>query len=943
MPEDNRIILLDANSLIYRAFYALPLLKNSRGQYTNAVYGFMNMLFNLLEKENPAYLLAAFDLPTPTFRHKVYPDYKGHRQKTPDELGEQIPLIKEILAEMQIKVIEQAGFEADDIIGTCCRQATDAGIDSLIVTGDTDALQLVSDKVKVALTRKGITNVDTFDPERVKEKYGLSPEQIIDFKALKGDSSDNIPGVPGIGDKTATKLLQKFVTLDEVLENTAALPGKKVPENLRVYREQALMSRELATICCQVPLDLHLPDCKRKTYDTSRLKEIFTDLEFKRLLDKISLVEARDGEEELAEMLHTPTPTLARTPYSAIAVVRTRSGSYSSSSPHQGGGGSDRRPNLNVVGTEISEENLSLVAKKMATEKEIYLFFASSNGKEFFKRKDVPEILALGVGEDNYYITLVDNSAIVEKLFSVLGKALENPLIKKITSQGKFLYHYLAEKRDFTLSDNTPFLTFDIVIAAYLLQPDRKDFSLVALARDFLIISGTPAEPEFPSSPSFYLHLLRKLYYLLNEKISDLAMEELMFDLELPLMPVLAAMERQGMKVDSKILEDMGEKAKEQEKLLRSEIYTLAGEEFNINSPKQLRVILFEKLKLPVIKKTKTGASTDASVLEELASRHDIVAKILQHRQLFKLRTTYLEGLSALIDPLTGRIHTTFNQTVTVTGRLSSTEPNLQNIPVRQKEGRLIRRAFIPGENLSACNLSACNAQAEEWLLLAADYSQIELRLMAHLSEDEGLRQAFREGQDIHKRTAAEVFHVPLEKVTETMRSRAKAINFGIIYGMSDYGLAQNLGITRQEAAEFIERYFQRYPGVKNYLDDTIKKAKEKGFVTTMLNRRRYLPEINHSNFNLRNFAKRMAINMPVQGTAADVIKRAMIQVAVLLTKENLKARMLLQVHDELVFEVPRSELDRTALLVKDTMENVISLEVPLIVDVKYGYDWWEI
>ncbi len=888
MSEDNRMILLDANSLIYRAFYALPLLKNSRGQYTNAVYGFMNMLFNLLEKEEPAYLLAAFDLPAPTFRHQVYPDYKAHRQKTPDELGEQILLIKEILAAMQIKVIEKAGFEADDIIGTCCRQATAAGIDSLIVTGDADALQLISEKVKVALTKKGITNIDIFDSARVKEKYGLLPEQIIDFKALKGDSSDNIPGVPGIGDKTATKLLQKFVTLDEVLENTAALPGKKVPENLRLYREQALLSRELATICCHVPLDLHLSDYKRKTYDISRLKEIFTDLEFKRLLGKIT------------SKLRTPSPTLPKKESGLIP--------------------------LPLEGAEICEENLLLVAKKVATGKEIYLFFTSINGKELFKRKDVPDILALGIGEDNYYINLAENAATVEKLFSILQGALENLAIKKITSQGKFLCHYLLEEKGLVLPANISFLTFDVIIAAYLLKPDRKDFSLTTLAKDFLIISGTASEADIPCSPIFSLHLLRKLYHLLDEKISALTMEELMFNLELPLIPVLAAMERQGVAVDGKILKNMGEKAKEQEKLLRSEIYTLAGEEFNINSPKQLRVILFEKLKLPVIKKTKTGASTDASVLEELASQHDIVAKILQHRQLFKLRTTYLEGLSPLIDPLTGKIHTTFNQTVTATGRLSSTEPNLQNIPIRQKEGRLIRKAFIPGK--------------KEWLLLAADYSQIELRLVAHLSEDEGLRQAFRAGQDIHQHTAAEVFHVPLDKVTETMRSRAKAINFGIIYGMSDYGLAQNLGITRQEAAEFIEKYFQRYPGVKNYLYSTIEKAKENGFVTTMLNRRRYLPEINHTNSNLRNFAKRMAINMPVQGTAADLIKKAMIQVAALLKKENLKAKMLLQVHDELVFEVPHSELDRTASLVKDTMENVIALKVPLIVDMKYGYDW---
>lgn len=880
MTGNNKFVILDGHSLAYRAFYALPLLQNTRGQYTNAVYGFANMLFRLIEEEEPAYIVCAFDLPAPTFRHKVYSEYKGHREKAPNEFKEQIPLIKEILKAMNIITLEIEGYEADDIIGTCCDKATAQGIESLVVTGDADAFQLVSDKVKIAMTRKGITNIETFDSAAIEKKYELTPKQMIDFKALKGDPSDNIPGVPGVGEKTAIKLLKEYGTLEKIFENIENLQGKKLKENFTVYHDQALISKELVTICKNVPLDFNLSDSKRgKDYDLKKLRDIFTQLEFKSLLNKFPGNKEKDN--KLANFLS------------------------------------------HANGETVQIKDLQTLLNSIKPGKEIIVYFTGINEKKGMNWKDDPQGLALKVENKSYYISLSDNLFDAEEFFTTFKPVFENEEIIKITTQGKYLYGHLAAKYGIFVKG----VEFDVVIAAYLIDPVRKDFSLLTLAQDFLSLSITEEQEEKLSNFA-YLDLIQKLYLYLQVNIKELGMAELLYTLELPLIPVLAAMERQGIKVDGEYLKNMSRKTEEKEINIRKEIYSLVGEEFNINSPKQLRVILFEKLKLPIIKKTKTGPSTDASVLEELASQHEIVAKILIHRHLFKLRTTYLEGLLKLKSPNTDKIHTTFNQTVTATGRLSSTEPNLQNIPIRQEEGRLIRKAFVP-ENPS-------------WLLLAADYSQIELRLLAHLSKDDGLCRAFLEGQDIHSRTAAEVCHVPLDEVTNAMRSQAKAINFGIIYGMSDYGLSQNLDISRQEAGEFISRYFSKYPGVKEYIDEIIKKAKEDGYVTTLFNRRRYLAEINHSNYNIRSFAERMAMNTPIQGTAADIIKKSMVETAKGLFKWNLRAKMLLQVHDELVFEVPKSELDKTAALVKDIMENVISLEVPLTVDIKYGYNWLE-
>ncbi len=863
MMEEKKLILIDGNSLVYRAFYALPLLQNSRGRYTNAIYGFLSMLFRLLEEEKPAYLAAAFDLAAPTFRHKIYAAYKATRSKTPDELGEQIPVVKEILQLMGIKVLEAEGYEADDIIGTLSQNASEAGLKVLIVTGDADALQLVNGRVEVALTKKGISNLDIYNLANFKDKLGLTPEQVTDYKALKGDPSDNIPGVPGIGEKTAVKLLKEYDSLESVLKHVAAIPGQKLKESLSVNRQQALLSKDLATICRNVPFNFSLEQLSKKEENSEKIYELFSELEFKRFLAKVGKTSAKLEEN----------------------------------------GGADRyQPESSL----LQEDDYPLLAAETAKTGQLYFAVGSVDCI-------TPGNLAVSAGTANYLIP----TAAAEKFITAFAAIFSNPDIVKISAQGKSLYKLLAA-RGIPLKG----LGFETSIAAYLFDPIRKDYSLPVLAKDYLSLETT-AEPLNPARD---LGILKKLFPVFKKEIEKLHMEVLFYGLELPLVSVLAKMETRGIAVEAAILSELAADLMIKEEMLKNEIFALAGEEFNINSPKQLRVILFEKLNLPVLKRTKTGPSTDASVLEELANRHEIVAKILQHRYYFKLRTTYLEGLLKLRNPETGRIYTTYNQTITATGRLSSTEPNLQNIPVRQGEGSLIRKAFIPG--------------IEDAVLLAADYSQIELRLLAHLSGDESLCRAFWEGQDIHKRTAAEVCRIPIEAVNDQLRSKAKAINFGIVYGMSDYGLSQSLNISRQEAAEFIEGYFARYPGVKAYIHNTINESRKRGYVTTLFNRRRYLPDINHKNYNLRSFAERTAMNTPIQGTAADIIKKAMVDIDEELKKGGYAAGMLLQVHDELVFEVPLAELEVTAAMVKRKMENVVSLCVPLTVDLKFGFNW---
>ncbi|MBO8138280.1 MAG: DNA polymerase I [Desulfotomaculum sp.] len=874
MSKDT-LIVVDGNSLAYRAFHAIPLLTTTKGLITNAAYGFTNMLYKILKEEKPGLAAVAFDKGKITFRNEQYSDYKANRKATPDELRPQFPIIKDILDAMNIKVFEMEGYEADDLIGTIVSKAEEVGLATLIVTGDRDALQLVSPRTRVLLTRKGITTLEVFDEGKVWERFGVYPNQFIDFRALTGDSSDNIPGVPGIGEKTAAKLLQKYPTLDEIYNNLDELP-KRQREKLHEHREQALLSKKLVTIEKNVPIKVDLAECAYGAPDYKRLLELFTELEFKSLVksiigkdtDKKSRKKEEKNDQEAVETFKVGYIKLTK-PDQLDELLNdvTRA----------------EKAAVSVNGTVEA----GLCAAALATENQVY----------YLPLENKPEHL------------------------QVLKKICEDEKVSKYCHDGKGII-WLLHHHGIKLVN----LGFDTMVASYLLNPASPNLDLEDIALQNLgIVLPTGGEVPLPAQAE----AVKKLVPILHEKLKQQDEERLFYEVELPLVPVLAKMEINGIKADRQELEKMSEELGRRIDELTREIYELAGEEFNINSPKQLGKILFEKLGLPVIKKTKTGYSTDASVLEQLAEKHDIVQKILQHRQLVKLKSTYADGLAGLIDKNTGRIHTTLHQTVTATGRLSSSDPNLQNIPIRLDLGRRIRKVFVP--------------RHQDNVILAADYSQIELRILAHMSGDASFLEAFNTGQDIHTRTASEVFDVPVEKVTREMRSKAKAVNFGIVYGISDYGLARDIKVSRAEARRYIDNYFSRCPGVKNYIDRTVKEAKEKGYVTTLLNRRRYLPDLFSPNRMARNFGERAAMNTPIQGSAADIIKLAMIRIDRELEKRNLKTKMVLQVHDELIFDVPKNELPEVIDLVKECMENAVVLDVPLEVDIKVGPSWYEV
>ncbi|GMB07367.1 DNA polymerase I [Thermolongibacillus altinsuensis] len=870
-----KLVLIDGNSIAYRAFFALPLLNNEKGIHTNAIYGFTMMLMKILEEEKPTHLLVAFDAGKTTFRHEVFDDYKGGRQKTPPELSEQLPFLRELLDAYQIRSYELENYEADDIIGTLAAQAEKEGFDVIVISGDRDLTQLASEKVKVHITKKGITDIECYTPELVFEKYGLTPEQIVDLKGLMGDSSDNIPGVPGIGEKTALKLLKEFHTVENVLRSIEQIKGKKLKENLEQYREQALMSKQLATISRNAPLTITLDDLEWKEYDVNKVAALFKELGFASLMDKLGKIEKE--EEPLNEITYTTV-------------------------------------------TEVTDDMLT---------------------------NDCA--LVVEVIESNYHQAPIVGFAIVNEkgnFFIPTDVAMKSAAFKQWLEDEECRKSVFDAKRAIVSLKwqgiNLKGIDFDLLLASYLINPSEStdDVASVAKTKQYTdvqsdeAIYGKGAKQAVPSEEVLAEHLVRKAKAIASLKetfINELKNNEqyeLFTNLELPLTFILAEMEFNGVSVDVARLQAMGEEFTEQLKQIEQEIYELAGTEFNINSPKQLGVILFEKLQLPVIKKTKTGYSTSADVLEKLADQHEIIGKILHYRQLGKLQSTYIEGLIKVIRPDTGKVHTIFNQALTQTGRLSSTEPNLQNIPIRLEEGRKIRQAFIPSE--------------PNWVIFAADYSQIELRVLAHIANDENLIEAFKQDLDIHTKTAMDIFHVRQEEVTSNMRRQAKAVNFGIVYGISDYGLSQNLGITRKEAAQFIERYFQSYPGVKQYMEDIVQEAKQKGYVTTLLHRRRYLPDITSKNFNLRSFAERTAMNTPIQGSAADIIKKAMIDLANRLKKERLKARILLQVHDELILEAPQEEVEKLKEIVPEVMEHAIELKVPLKVDYHFGPTWYD-
>ncbi|EGL82123.1 DNA polymerase I [Caldalkalibacillus thermarum TA2.A1] len=876
-----KLVLIDGNSIANRAFYALPLLNNDQGMYTNAVYGFTTMLLKLLEEEQPTHMLVAFDAGKETFRHQEYKEYKGKRQKTPSELREQIPLIRRLLDAFSIPHYELDNYEADDIIGTLAQAADQKGIPTRIVTGDKDLLQLITDHVHVMLTRKGISEVEYYDQQKLEEKYGLKPWQIIDMKGLMGDSSDNIPGVPGVGEKTALKLLHQFGSIEQIYGNLDEVSGNKLKEKLAQYKDQALLSKELATIEKEAPVTVTLDDIAYSGFDKQQVIPLFKELQFQSLLERL-------GEDE------------------------------------------DK--------TEAAQPALNVTS------------ITSTDDQAFDRALTSPSALIVELEGERYHQAALKAFALCNEngLFFIDAKtACQTSTFREwLADEKQQKWVYGAKRTRVALKWHGITLNgiaFDSFLASYLLNPTEAAHSLKDIARKYANLSikddeevyGKGAKRKEPDQKTLAQHLASKAkavydsYHALKEELDKHHLLSLFEDLELPLSHILGDMELHGIKVDQGRLKKMGEDLKERIETLTKEIYELAGGvEFNINSPKQLGEILFDKLGLPVIKKTKTGYSTSADVLEKLAPQHEIVSKILDYRQLVKLQTTYIEGLLKEINEQTGKVHTTFQQTITATGRLSSTDPNLQNIPIRLEEGRKIRQAFVPSR--------------EDQVILAADYSQIELRILAHLSQDQGLVEAFRQGEDIHTKTAMDVFHVKRDEVTPLMRRQAKAVNFGIIYGISDYGLSQNLNISRKEAKAFIERYFASYPGVKAYMDQIVKKAREDGYVTTLLHRRRYIPEINSCNFNLRSFAERTAMNTPIQGTAADIIKKAMVEIAERLKEEQLSSKLLLQVHDELVFEVPKSELETMMELVPQVMESTITLAVPLKVDLAYGPTWYD-
>ena len=839
-----KFLLVDGNSLLNRAFYALPVLSTASGEYTNAVYGFFNMLFNMMDRLEPEYAAVAFDRKEPTFRHKEYLEYKAGRKPMPDELIPQFPLLKSALEEANIPFIEMPGFEADDLLGTLSLMGENSGLECCVLSGDKDVLQLVSEHTTDYVTKKGISELETYTPEFLAEKMGLEPNQIVELKALMGDNSDNIPGIPGIGEKTALKLLGEYKNVDNLLAHADEIKGK-LGEKIAAGRESALLSRRLALIDRRVPIEGGAEQFRYKKADVEILRALFTRLEFKSLLKKL------------------PAPEI----------------------------GPETRSQTEII--ELTPEKLPELGEKLA----VYWSAGETGGLHITDD-----------GKREYYIKvcdgLLDEGIAPQAALEALCPLMQGRKI--IGFDIKALMHALLE---FELA--LPKSYEDAVLAWYLLEPLRNDYPIEALEEKY---SPGKACAVWNAFEEF------------SARLEAEGMNALYREIELPLLRVLFDMETEGFRADADVLRELSVQYTARLNSLSERIFLLAGENFNINSTKQLGGVLFEKLGLPHGRKTKTGYSTDIDVLENLREQHEIIPLIMEYRQLQKIKSTYTDGLLALIQP-GGRIHTTFKQTVTATGRISSVEPNLQNIPVRTDEGRNIRRAFIP---------------AEGCVLLDGDYSQIELRVLAHLSGDEHLIRAFNEDEDVHTSTAARVFNVPLDEVDAAMRHAAKAVNFGIIYGISDFGLASNIGVSRRQAGEYINEYFQSYPRIKEFMDECVSKAREKGYAQTIMGRRRPMPELNSSNYNTRTFGERAAMNMPVQGSAADIIKAAMIKTARALKERNLKSRLILQVHDELIIEAPEKEAEEAGRLLRECMENVLRLSVPLKVEVKAGKSWYE-
>lgn len=876
----NKLLLVDGNSVAFRAFFALhnslERFKNRNGLHTNAIYAFHNMFENVMQKEQPTHVLVAFDAGKTTFRTEMYAEYKGGRSKTPGEFKEQMPYIRELLTGLGVKYYELPNYEADDIIGTLAEKVDKEIFDVVVLSGDRDLTQLASKEIKVDITVKGVSDIESYTPEHVAEKYdGLTPKQIIDMKGLAGDASDNIPGVTKIGEKTAIKLLNQYGSVEGIYEHIDEMKQSKMKENLINDKEQAFLSKKLATIDTDAPVEVDIDSLAYQGKDLDKLVPFFKEMDFKQFLAKLDVVEEQvEMKDILFEVVHEYDESMFQTNMALY---------------------------VEMMGDNYHTEDIVGVA--WGTPEKIYV----TND--------------LAIFENEAFLSWVGDKT-----------RLKNVYDAKRT--------YVALNRYATKLQG---IDFDVLLGAYLLDTNEKSEDIEGIASHYgyhdiqsdEAIYGKGAKKGLPEDEEvFFAHLARKVSAIngltpkLSQELAEKNQEDLFRKMELPLSIILAEMEISGIKVDATRLQEMKIEFSDRLREIERKIYEEAGEEFNLNSPKQLGVILFEKMGLPVIKKTKTGYSTAVDVLEQLREQAPIVDDILIYRQIAKIQSTYVEGLLKVIQS-DGKVHTRYVQTLTQTGRLSSVDPNLQNIPIRLDEGRKIRQAFVP--------------RNEDWLIYSSDYSQIELRVLAHISDDEHLKAAFLEGQDIHSSTAMRVFGIEkAEDVTPNMRRQAKAVNFGIVYGISDYGLSQNLGITRKAAQQYIDTYFEKYPGVKEYMERIVREAKDQGFVETLYHRRRYLPDINSRNYNIRSFAERTAINTPIQGSAADILKIAMIELDKRLKESDLQATMLLQVHDELVFEVPESELERLDKLVSEVMEQAVALHVPLITDSSWGKTWYE-
>ena len=889
MTEKKPIVfLIDGSSYVYRAFFAIAHLSNSKGFPTNAIYGFTNMLLKILREKGAEYAAIAFDAPGPTFRHEVFGEYKANRPSMPEDLRVQVPHIKEVVSALRVPVLEKEGYEADDLIATLARRLERGGIETVVVSGDKDLMQLISSLITMYDPMKD----KTFQVPDVKERFGVPPDKVVEVMGLMGDTSDNIPGVPGIGPKTASQLIDEFGSIENLLKNVEKVKSGKVRSSLERYAEQARLSRELATLDSEAPLDWGVEALKLGEPDRKNLQAIFKEMEFAKLLRDFSLqTDHRDDDYRLIT---------GRGEFDDLVQNLKKAGTFA----------------LDLESTSIEPMRAEIVGLSFSFEPHRAFYLPVGHAYP-----GAPEQLSR------------------EGVLRTLRPLLEDPGMKKYGQNIKYDYILLANS-----GIRLQGIAGDDMIASYLLNPSKHRHSLEELSREYLdrqIItysdvagSGAKAIPfsqvEVGKACRYSgedADLTLQLAQLLMPKIEADGFAELFHEVELPLIEVLAAMEMNGVRLDVPLLEVMSREFEIKMDKISEEIFDLAGESFNINSPQQLGKILFERLKLPGGKRTKTGYSTDVEVLNELSKDFPLPAKVLEYRSLSKLKSTYVDALPQLVNPKTGRIHTSFNQTVTATGRLSSSDPNLQNIPIRSPEGRRIREAFMPEEGSR---------------ILSADYSQVELRILAHLSRDPFLVDTFQKDQDVHAATAGEIFHVSPDRVNPEMRRLAKVINFGIIYGMSAFGLAKELGIQPAVAQAYIANYFQKYHGVRDYIDSSLEAAREKGYVTTLMNRRRYLPDIKSPNRSVRQFAERIAINAPIQGTAADLIKVAMIRIHRRLIQEKRETKLILQIHDELVFEVPEGELEGVRAMVKEEMEGVTKLVIPLKVEIGAGKNWAE-